>query len=61
MAIRKVSIEEGCIACNLCMDLVPEVFLVNGDQGCVVKRTRPSTSAARPPTSVRPPPTARSR
>ena len=38
MAIRKVSIEEGCIACNLCMDLVPEVFLVTGDEGCVVKK-----------------------
>jgi len=36
MPITKVSIEEGCITCNLCMDLVPEVFLVTNDQGCIV-------------------------
>ena len=28
MAIRSVWIEEGCISCNLCEDLVPEVFEV---------------------------------
>ena len=28
MTIRKVWIDEGCIACNLCQDLVPEVFEV---------------------------------
>ena len=28
MAIRKVWIEEGCISCNLCEDLVSEVFQV---------------------------------
>ena len=28
MAIRKVWIEEACISCNLCEDLVPEVFEV---------------------------------
>lgn len=28
MTIRKVWIIEGCIACNLCQDLVPEVFEV---------------------------------
>lgn len=28
MTIRKVWIVEGCIACNLCQDLVPEVFEV---------------------------------
>jgi len=28
MTIRKVLIVEGCIACNLCQDLVPEVFEV---------------------------------
>jgi len=28
MAIRKVWISEGCIACNLCQDLVPEIFEV---------------------------------
>ena len=28
MTIRKIWIVEGCISCNLCMDLVPEVFEV---------------------------------
>jgi ferredoxin len=28
MAIRRVWIEEGCISCNLCEDLAPEVFEV---------------------------------
>ena len=28
MTIRKVWIVEGCISCNLCQDLVPEVFAV---------------------------------
>ena len=28
MAIRKVWIEDACISCNLCEDLVPEVFEV---------------------------------
>ena len=28
MTIRKVWIAEGCISCNLCQDLVPEVFEV---------------------------------
>jgi ferredoxin len=28
MTIRKVWIVEGCIACHLCQDLVPEVFEV---------------------------------
>jgi len=28
MTIRKVWIVEGCISCNLCQDLVPEVFEV---------------------------------
>lgn len=28
MTIRRVWIEEGCISCNLCEDLVPEVFEV---------------------------------
>jgi ferredoxin len=28
MPIRKVWVIEGCIACNLCQDLVPEVFEV---------------------------------
>lgn len=34
MAIRKVWIEEGCISCNLCEDLVPEVFEVPGGDTC---------------------------
>ena len=28
MVIRRVWIEEGCISCNLCEDLAPEVFEV---------------------------------
>ena len=28
MTIRKVWIVEGCISCNLCQDLVPDVFEV---------------------------------
>jgi ferredoxin len=28
MTIRRVWIDEGCISCNLCKDLVPEVFEV---------------------------------
>jgi ferredoxin len=28
MTIRRVWIVEGCISCNLCQDLVPEVFEV---------------------------------
>ena len=28
MAIRRVWFEEGCISCNLCEDLAPEVFEV---------------------------------
>ncbi len=28
MSVRRVWIEEGCISCNLCEDLVPEVFEV---------------------------------
>ena len=30
MTIRKVWIEDACISCNLCEDLVPEVFEVEG-------------------------------
>ena len=37
MAIQRVSIEEGCITCNLCMDTVPEVFLVTDAKGCIVR------------------------
>ena len=37
MAIRRVWIEEGCISCNLCEDLVPQVFEVPLGEFCVVK------------------------
>jgi ferredoxin len=36
-AIVKVWIEEGCISCKVCEDLAPKVFLVEGDQACVVR------------------------
>ena len=32
--IRRVWIEEGCISCNLCEDLVPEVFEVPAGDTC---------------------------
>lgn len=38
MTIRRVWIEEGCISCNLCEDLVPEVFEVPAGS---TSRTRP--------------------
>ena len=34
MGIRRVWIEEGCIACNLCEDLVPEIFVVPPGDSC---------------------------
>lgn len=34
MPIRRVWIEEGCISCNLCEDLVPEVFVVRAGETC---------------------------
>lgn len=34
MAIRRVWIDEGCISCNLCEDLVPEVFEVPAGDTC---------------------------
>lgn len=37
MPIRRVWIEEGCISCNLCEDLVAEVFEVRAGETC---RTR---------------------
>lgn len=37
MAIKRVWIEEGCISCNLCEDLVPEVFEVPLGEFCNVK------------------------
>lgn len=35
--IARVFIEEGCISCCLCQDLVPEVFLVRDGQDCVIQ------------------------
>ncbi len=35
MAIKKVRIEEGCSACELCVDICPEVFDLLGDTAIV--------------------------
>jgi len=35
-AIQKVWIEDGCISCSLCMDIVPEVFKVPDGEKCKV-------------------------
>lgn len=35
--ISRVWIEEGCISCSLCSDLVPDVFLVENGESCVIK------------------------
>ncbi len=35
--IRKVWIEDGCISCNVCQDLAPQVFLVEDGEDCIVK------------------------
>ena len=37
MAIKKVWIEEGCIADGICNDLCPEVFDLNDDGEAFVK------------------------
>ena len=37
VTIRKVSIEEGCISCSLCMDIAPDVFDVPEGEDCVIK------------------------
>ena len=34
--ITKLWIEEGCISCKVCEDLAPKVFLVDGDEPCVI-------------------------
>ena len=36
MAITKVWIEDGCIACRVCEDECSDVFLV-GDDNCTIK------------------------
>lgn len=38
MAIRRVQIIEGCISCNLCEDLCPEVFEVPGGSTSRVRK-----------------------
>ena len=35
--IVKVWIEEGCISCSVCTDLVPDVFLVEDGESCVIR------------------------
>ena len=35
--IAKVWIEEGCISCKVCEDLAPKVFVVDGDDTCVIR------------------------
>ena len=37
MAITKVSIEEGCIGCGVCVAQAPEVFEMAGDNLAVAK------------------------
>ena len=38
---RKVWIEEGCISCQLCQDICPEVFEVEEGEDCVVTPNAP--------------------
>jgi ferredoxin len=37
MTLRDIRIEEGCIACNLCEDLAPDVFRVPAGGNCEVR------------------------
>ena len=39
--IKKVWIEEGCISCQRCQDVAPEVFFVADDADCVVRPEAP--------------------
>ena len=41
MPIKRVWIEEGCISCSLCQDIVPEVFLVQDGNDCEVRSEAP--------------------
>lgn len=40
-AIKRVWIEEGCIACSLCTSYCPEVFLVENGDTCEIKPDAP--------------------
>lgn len=41
MSIERIWIEEGCISCSLCEDLVPEIFEVPLGEFCVVREGAP--------------------
>lgn len=38
MSIKKIWIEEGCISCNLCEDIVSDIFEVRAGEFCRVKK-----------------------
>ena len=38
MAFKRIWIEDGCISCNLCEDLCPEVFEVPAGGECAVRK-----------------------
>ena len=44
MAIRRVWIIEGCISCNLCEDICPEVFEVKDDDCLYLSTETPDES-----------------
>jgi len=48
MDLRNVWIDEGCIACNLCEDLVSQVFEVPAGGNCAVRPDWRAQLAARP-------------
>ncbi|MCA8948019.1 MAG: ferredoxin [Planctomycetes bacterium] len=35
--ISKVWIEQGCISCQVCQDIAPQVFLVESGEDCVIR------------------------